>query len=263
MKVLVSLSGGMDSATLVGKALAEGHTVSVIHFQYGSKHNRMERKAAMSLLQHYKIGAIASVDLSRSGLTDSIRSHLLTNGGSIPEGHYQDETMKQTVVPGRNLIFASMAAAVAESQGIDQIWLGIHTGDHAIYPDCRPEFLRGLQDTVKASTEGRVAVEAPFLDLDKHRILEIGYEIRVPYDKTWTCYNPYPISCGKCGSCQERIEGFRKLGKVDPLRYAIDIDWSAGAVEESEPIVRSNELDDEALGNPMSMAAPKKKFKKR
>jgi len=143
----------------------------------------------------------------------------LLTGGDIPEGHYEDESMSRTVVPGRNIIFASILTGVAWSLGAEEVWLGIHQGDHAIYPDCRPEFYRAMNEAVTLGTDGKVVLKAPFLDTNKTGILRRGLFLNVPYGYTRTCYKEQEIACGKCGSCQERLEAFAECGLTDPVEY--------------------------------------------
>lgn len=215
-KALVSLSGGMDSATLLGVMVDEVQDVTAVSFHYGAKHGVYELEAARQLANHYHVNHF-EVDMRQAfGWTDS---NLMKSGGVIPEGHYAADNMKQTVVPGRNLIFASILASIAESRKIDSIALAVHSGDHAIYPDCRPEFVSALAKVVEASTEGRVAVLAPFMDMDKTDILHEGFKRMVPYFMTRTCYKDQRLSCGKCGSCNERLEAWNNVDRPDPIRY--------------------------------------------
>lgn len=223
-KIVLGLSGGMDSATLLGYFVDNGYQVHGCQFYYGSKHGEFERKAAQALVAHYNTILPDSVVMHEFDLTGAFAgftSNLLKTGGEIPEGHYESENMKLTVVPGRNLIFASIMAGLAESIGAEAIALGVHSGDHAIYPDCRPEFILALERTVGVSSAGEVTVFAPFLRDNKTSILEKGYQydIPVPYELTRTCYKEQEHSCGKCGSCQERLEAFSNINKVDPIRY--------------------------------------------
>jgi 7-cyano-7-deazaguanine synthase len=213
-KVVVSLSGGLDSATLLATAIAEGNEVQAVGFLYGSNHNRWEIQSATKLAEHYKI-PFELIDVQRVFM--GFKSNLL--GGTIPEGHYEDESMKLTVVPGRNIIFASILAGYACSQEIEEVWLGIHAGDHAIYPDCRPDFYNNMARAVHAGTDGGVKLESPFLFLTKEHIVKRGLELGVPYELTRTCYKSQQLACGKCGSCVERLEAFEKNGVIDPIEY--------------------------------------------
>lgn len=217
MKILLSLSGGMDSTTLLGHLLAQGHEVICVGFYYGSKHNKHENSCAIEVAEHYGV-VLKWIDLSE--VMRSFKSNLLMSGGEIPEGHYSDKTMSATVVPFRNGIFLSILAGLAESEGCDSIAVGIHQGDHAIYPDCRLEFFTYMSCAIKSGTDGKVDMIAPFLHLDKTGILKIGFDIDVPYNLTRTCYKDQPISCGKCGSCVERLEAFSNLQTIDPITYA-------------------------------------------
>lgn len=218
MKAIVSLSGGMDSTTVLAECLAqEREVVSLVSFEYGSKHNKYENQAALNIANHYSLG-IRHINLSE--ITSSgFKSNLLLSGGDIPEGHYESESMSQTVVPGRNLIFDSILCGLAWSLGAEEIWIGIHGGDHAIYPDCRPTFFHAMNTAILAGTDEKCRLVAPFLYGNKTSIIQRGMEICVPYELTRTCYKDQPIACGKCGSCQERLEAFAAVGVEDPVQY--------------------------------------------
>jgi len=219
-KIVISVSGGMDSSTLLGKYLYEGFEVYPVSFTYGSKHNKYENEACKRVCEYYGFKNVPLINLDFMG--QLFESNLLSKGGDIPEGHYTEKTMTKTVVPGRNLIFASIVAGYAESIGASYIGLGVHAGDHAIYPDCRPEFIENLNNTILTSSEGKVTVSAPFLYMTKEDILVIGYglgEYQVPYELTRTCYKDQEKSCGVCGSCVERLEGFKHIGVEDPIEY--------------------------------------------
>lgn len=213
---LVSLSGGLDSAVTLAKALDECEEVKVVNFVYGSKHNSYEDAAAFKLTCHYKVERFR-IDLC--GVMQHFKSNLLKSGEAIPEGHYEAESMRQTVVPGRNLIFTSILAGLAESLGCQFLYLGVHAGDHFIYPDCRPHWVTAVRQALALQSEGRVALQAPFLHEDKSKIVERGFQLDVPFHLTRTCYKDQEVACGKCGSCQERLAAFAKLGQVDPLEY--------------------------------------------
>jgi 7-cyano-7-deazaguanine synthase len=224
-KVVIGLSGGMDSTTLLGFLLEQGFSVHCISFTYGSKHNKYEQVAVKNIIEYYLRGGF-KVTFSHIDLFEQfylIKSNLLLSGGDIPEGHYNEPTMKLTVVPGRNLIISSFLAAIAESTNAQSIALGVHSGDHFIYPDCRPEFINSLQQTLFYSTEGKVKIITPFTELNKADILKIGYSLKtiIPYHLTRTCYKDQEISCGKCGSCVERLEAFSLINKKDPINYEV------------------------------------------
>lgn len=215
-EAVVALSGGMDSATVLGWLIAEGFAVTAVGFIYGSKHNPYEQACARTLAEHYK------VDFRTFNLTSimgGFNSNLLKSGGDIPEGHYEDESMSLTVVPGRNMIFATILAGLADSIGAQLVALGIHQGDHAIYPDCRTEFFKAMDSAIYLGTGAKVQLTAPFLETDKKGILTWGLKHDVPYHLTRTCYKDQVLPCGVCGSCQERLEAFEKIGEKDPIEY--------------------------------------------
>ena len=217
---VVSFSGGMDSATLLMYAarLFTPKGILAVGFTYGSKHNVHEARAASEFAERLGVSHRV-IDLSAAfALT---KSDLLKSGGVVPEGHYEEESMRATVVPGRNLIFASILAGIAESVGAGQVLLGVHAGDHHIYPDCRADFIAALRQSVHLSSGGKIRVEAPWQTKDKAGILVAGYRMDAafPYRLTRTCYKDQEIACGKCGSCQERLEAFQIIGKEDPLEY--------------------------------------------
>ena len=216
--MVVSLSGGMDSATVLWYALQQTQTrnIRAVCFQYGSKHNPFELLAARA---RSKEARVELLELSVPSLFCRGSSALLQEGGVIPEGHYTDASMSQTVVPGRNLIFTSILAGLCEAWGGGMVALGIHQGDHAIYPDCRLEFFDSANRTVQLSSDGGVSLVAPFLATNKGGILRRGLMWGVPYHLTRTCYKAQALACGKCGSCVERLEAFASCGVSDPVPY--------------------------------------------
>ena len=242
---VVSLSGGMDSSTLLLRALKEYDTVTGISFDYGQKH-RVELERAQQLVDYlnenckesdcYGGCKINYRQIKLDGLAELLDSALVQGGDDVPEGHYENENMKETVVPNRNKIFASITQAVAlsianrEEETCD-IALGIHAGDHAVYPDCRQEF-RDADD--KAFREGnwdadRVGYFTPYLKGNKFTILqdgevlcdELGIDFDEVYKRTNTSYKPYPSgnSDYKSASSVERIEAFIAIGRKDPVQY--------------------------------------------
>jgi 7-cyano-7-deazaguanine synthase len=234
---VVSLSGGMDSSTLLLRALKEYDTVTGISFDYGQKH-RVELERAQSLI-HYLADNGHRVNyrqIQLKGLVDLLDSALVEGGDEVPEGHYQNDNMKETVVPNRNKMFASIVQAVAlsvanKTEQTCDIALGIHAGDHAIYPDCRQEFRDADDHAFRMGNwdHERVGYFTPYLETDKFGILkdgevlceELGLDFDEVYRRTNTSYKPYPNgnSDYKSASSVERIEAFIALGRPDPVQY--------------------------------------------
>jgi len=243
---VVSLSGGMDSSTLLLKCLENFETVTALSFDYGQKH-RVELKRARALVDYLKAQGhnVTYEVIKLDGLTQLLDSALVEGGDEVPEGHYAEENMKATVVPNRNKIFASITQAVALSvanrtEENTVIALGIHAGDHAIYPDCRQEF-RDADDAAfrLGNWEAeRVGYYTPYLEGDKFTILQDGerlcdalnIDFDAVYARTNTSYKPTPEGWSdyKSASSVERIEAFIKLGRPDPVQYADEsgpVDW--------------------------------------
>lgn len=220
-KIVIALSGGIDSATMLASLLEEEWEVFCCSFYYGSKHGKYEFKAAEEIVKFYQQQGhkIHHLKFDLTEIFKNIQSSLLLSGGEIPEGHYNDVSMKQTVVPGRNTIFASIMMGIAESNEAKYIALGVHQGDHFIYPDCRDEYVDALDTLVETATENKVGVLCPFSDATKQDIIEYAIIHRVPIHLTRTCYKDQELSCGKCGSCVERLEAFEKLNHKDPIKY--------------------------------------------
>jgi len=217
-KVVLSLSGGMDSATLFGYFKSFGYDVYPVIFNYGSKHNKHEIKCAHELCEFY---GSKPVEIALPYINELFKSNLLSSGDKIPEGHYEDVTMDQTVVPGRNIIFISNMIGYAWSVGASKVAIGAHSGDHHIYADCREIFINAMDVAVRLGSDNKVQLTAPFINMNKGDIVRLGYSFltKVPYEKTRTCYCADEISCGKCGSCTERLEAFSVNNLVDPIEY--------------------------------------------
>jgi len=215
-KAVLALSGGMDSTTVLAWLAAQGYEVECFGFNYGSKHNPYELSGAERIAKHYKV-PFTELNL-REGF-QFMTSNLMAGQGEIPEGHYEDKSMEQTVVPGRNIIFLSYLAGLAWSREAQHIAIGIHQGDHAIYADCRKSFFDKMNDAIVEGTDGRVGILAPFVNGDKGDIVSYGLEASVPYHLTRTCYKAQRVSCGKCGSCRERLEAFEANRAKDPIPY--------------------------------------------
>lgn len=146
-------------------------------------------------------------------------SALLRSGGEIPEGHYEADNMKQTVVPFRNAVFLSVACGFAESVGADALVIGAHGGDHAIYPDCREEFMAAMGEAMRLGTYAGVRLLRPFIALSKGGIAAEGDRLGVDFSRTWSCYKGGAWHCGRCGTCVERREAFLEAGVADPTDY--------------------------------------------
>ncbi|QDP57874.1 MAG: putative 7-cyano-7-deazaguanine synthase [Prokaryotic dsDNA virus sp.] len=211
-KAVVILSGGMDSTTLLYQ-INKTHDTYAISFDYNQKHKK-ELEAAKATCE--QLGIKHKV-LDVSLLNEVAPSALTRDDIDVPEGHYEQDNMKQTVVPNRNMVFVSLATSYAISIGAKQLFYGAHAGDHAIYPDCRKEFVDELRNAVKLCDWSEVELSAPFVDIDKGDIAIKGKELEVDYSLTWTCYKGQDKPCGKCGACVERAEAFEKAGMKDPL----------------------------------------------
>jgi len=214
-KVVVIFSGGMDSFTVLHRALKDGKEVYALTFDYGQKHVKeiaCASKVCQQLGVAHKVIDISSINqlLAGSSLTDDI---------DIPEGHYEAESMKSTVVPNRNMILLSLAVGYAVSVEAAQVYYGAHSGDHAIYPDCRPEFVMKMNEVCQIANYQAVEIFSPYLTNSKSDILTDGLKMGLRYDDTWTCYNGRAQACGKCGACQERLEAFADNKVTDPLAY--------------------------------------------
>lgn len=214
-KVVVIYSGGMDSFTVLNRALKDGKEVFALSFDYGQRHVKELECASTvctSLNIAHKVIDISSINqlLAGSSLTDDI---------DIPEGHYEAENMKSTIVPNRNMILLSLAVGYAVSVGASQVYYGAHSGDHAIYPDCRPEFVQKMNDVCQIANYESVEIFSPYLTVNKTAILADGLSMGLNYSDTWTCYNGREKACGKCGSCQERLEAFSDNKVTDPIEY--------------------------------------------
>ena len=211
MKAVLVYSGGLDSTTLLYEY--KDSIALAVSFDYGSKHNKRELEYAA--LNCKRLG-IRHLVIPLEFMGKYFKSDLLIGGGDIPEGSYADENMKSTVVPFRNGIMLSISAGLAESYELDAIMLANHSGDHAIYPDCRPEFIEGMAAAVEAGTYNGVKVVSPYCNMTKREIALRGRELGVDYSLTYSCYKGGEKHCGKCGTCVERKEA---LDGFDPTEY--------------------------------------------
>jgi 7-cyano-7-deazaguanine synthase len=229
MKTIVVLSGGMDSTTLLYNVLKDADDnrhVGAISFDYGQRHKIELKKAAKTCTKlniDHKVIDITS-------LNSIIKGSALTDDIDVPEGHYKDASMKLTVVPNRNAIMANIAIGYAVSLNFDRVALGVHAGDHAIYPDCRPLFIKALNVLADVANYKPIEIFAPYLNLSKGEIVKRGLDLNVDFGLTHTCYNGKEVACGKCGSCVERVLSFDENDLVDPIEYEMGwektLDWA-------------------------------------
>ncbi|WP_323750062.1 7-cyano-7-deazaguanine synthase QueC [Marinobacter sp.] len=213
--VVVIYSGGMDSFTLLHLARAQGLNVHALSFNYGQRHVR-ELEAARAVCE---AEGIPHKVIDIRAMSEVMSGSALTADIDVPEGHYEEDSMKATVVPNRNMILLALATGYAVTVNAQAVWYGAHGGDHAIYPDCRPEFVEKMDAVCRVANYESVAVKAPFMSMDKGEILAEGLKLGLDYGQTWTCYNGREQACGQCGSCVERLEAFASHGLEDPLAY--------------------------------------------
>jgi 7-cyano-7-deazaguanine synthase len=216
MKVCVLLSGGMDSVAAFYEVLGKHDVVAALSFDYGSKHNAKEIPFAKL---HADRNGVTHHVISLDFMNTLFKSTLLQSGGEIPEGHYAEANMKQTVVPFRNGIMLAIAAGYAESVEADGLVIAAHSGDHAIYPDCREPFMQAMATAMEQGTYAKIQLLRPFIGTDKTGIARRGVALGIDFAETWSCYKGHEIQCGVCGTCVERREAFILAGLPDPTVY--------------------------------------------
>ena len=217
MQVVVLCSGGMDSVTALHWAHRHHEIAAVLSFNYGAKHNHREIPFAA---EHAHALGVSHQVIALDFVNRFFASTLLQSGGKIPDGHYEAATMKQTVVPFRNGILLAIAAGFAESRGAEGLVIAAHGGDHAIYPDCREDFMRAMGEAMSQGTYTGMVLLRPFIGLNKAQIAAEGARLGLDYARTWSCYKGGEIHCGRCGTCVERREAFLVAGLPDPTVYA-------------------------------------------
>ena len=210
----IIVSGGMDSITLLYDKKDE--IALGISFDYGSNHNAREIPFAK---MHCERLGIKHIVINLGFMHQYFKSSLLEGADAIPEGNYADENMKSTVVPFRNGIMLSIAIGIAESNNLKKVFIANHGGDHTIYPDCRPEFIKAIDEAATAGTYVKVRIEAPYTNITKTDIARKGAELGINYAETWSCYKGGEKHCGKCGTCVERKEALELAGITDPTEY--------------------------------------------
>lgn len=209
-------SGGMDSTVLLADLLQQEKTVQAISFDYGSKHNKRELAMAAAFCREQEVvHRIVRLPF----VNELFSSSLLQSGEEVPDGSYMESTMKSTVVPFRNGIMLSIAAGFAESMGAREVYLASHSGDHFIYPDCRPEFNKTFSEAVSVGTDRQVSLVFPYSSMDKREIGDLGRRLGLDFSKTWTCYKGGEVHCGTCGACDERKYALRSDAGLDPTVY--------------------------------------------
>ena len=213
------VSGGMDSVTLAHMLSSEGYGLHLISVDYGQRHRKeihYARRCAGRLGARFDVVDISGVGrlLSGSALTDDV---------DVPHGHYAASNMAVTVVPNRNAIMLSIAYGVAVARGAALVAAAVHAGDHYVYPDCRPGFVEAFEKMQREAVEGFgdefLHLYTPFIRKTKAEIVELGAELAVPYEDTWSCYEGGDVHCGLCGTCNERREAFKLAGVPDPTEY--------------------------------------------
>lgn len=217
-KVAVIFSGGMDSATLLTMLVKAGHDVTAISFDYGQRHS-VELGYARTLASDLKVKHHV-VPMSWFG--SFVPTSALTGDVDVPEGHYGAESMKATVVPNRNMVMLSIAASIAIAKQCAELYYGAHPGDHAVYPDCRPEFVDAMKQAIAVCDWSELRLRAPFVEegMDKTAVACLGRTLNVDWTQTWSCYKGGEVHCGNCGTCVERREALAHVG--DPTIYSKD-----------------------------------------
>lgn len=211
---VIIVSGGMDSITLLYERKDE--IALGISFDYGSNHNA--REIPFARLHCERLG-IRHLVINLSFMHQYFKSSLLAGADEIPEGSYDDDNMKSTVVPFRNGIMLSIAVGIAESEGLTKVFIANHGGDHAIYPDCREEFIEAIDAASQVGTYEHVRILAPYTNITKTDIALRGKQLGIDYSETWSCYKGREVHCGKCGTCVERKQALREAGVEDTTQY--------------------------------------------
>lgn len=216
MKVAVLLSGGLDSTTALHWAHHHHEVVCALSFDYGSNHARHE--LACARWQAESLG-IPYHEIDLRSISAHLQSALLSGADAIPTADYAEDNLKQTVVPFRNGIFLAIAAGIAESNGAEGIVIAAHGGDHALYPDCREDFMAAMASAISLGTYAELQILRPFIAADKAEITAAGAELGVDFAHTYSCYCGREKHCGQCATCRERREAFAAAGVEDPTQY--------------------------------------------
>lgn len=223
-KCVLCFSGGLDSTVLLYKLLKEGYDVHCLSVYYGQRHEK-ELESARLITSNLGIwNNFHEVNFRRTGIQTLLKGSSQTSDYIlVPEGHYTDDSMRATVVPNRNMILLSLATAWAISLKAVVVVYAAHTGDHTIYPDCRPEFIEAMEEAICLCDESEPILRTPFSSMTKADIVKLGVGLGVPFEKTYSCYKGGEKHCGRCGTCVERIEAFTLAKVPDPTQYECGI----------------------------------------
>ncbi|MDQ8206673.1 7-cyano-7-deazaguanine synthase QueC [Coraliomargarita sp. SDUM461003] len=217
MKTILVHSGGMDSTVLLYHLLDAGVEVRALSIDYGQRHKKeldLAKSVCEKLGVEHRIADLTALAPLLAG------SSLTSDDIEVPDGHYAEGNMKVTVVPNRNMILLAVATGWAISTKSDTVSYAAHSGDHAIYPDCREEFAAGMDHVMQLADWQVVKLDRPFVAMTKADVAKRGAELGVPFDETWSCYKGLDLHCGRCGTCVERREAFHLAGVIDPTPYA-------------------------------------------
>jgi len=215
-KVVVLLSGGIDSTTAFYDASKSYRLCAALSFDYGSRHNHRELPFAKL---HCRRNEVEHRIVNLGFVGEHFKSSLLKSGEPVPDHDYDEKSMRSTVVPFRNGIMLSIAAGFAASCGAEGIVIAAHGGDHAIYPDCREAFMAPMARAIEAGTYEKIGLLRPFINHSKADIVRRGAELGIDFAETWSCYKGGETHCGVCGTCRERKKGFQSAGVEDPTLY--------------------------------------------
>lgn len=217
-KVVLIYSGGLDSTVMLYDLKAQGDDVKALSIDYGQRHKK-EIEAAK---YHCRKLDIEHQIADMTGITHLLAGSSQTSADlEVPDGHYAEESMKLTVVPNRNMIMLSVAIGWAISQKADSVAYAAHSGDHAIYPDCRPEFAEAIDRVTQLADWHQISLLRPFVALTKSDLVTRGHDLGVEFGLTWSCYKGGQIHCGTCGTCVERREAFALARITDPTPYGL------------------------------------------
>ncbi|MBO7606072.1 MAG: 7-cyano-7-deazaguanine synthase QueC [Paludibacteraceae bacterium] len=211
---ILILSGGMDSTTMLYDY--KDDIALAVSFHYGSNHN--DKEIPFARYHCEKLG-IKHITIPLAFMKQYFRSSLLEGSEAIPEGNYDDENMKSTVVPFRNGIMLAIVAGLAETYGLKHVMMANHGGDHTIYPDCRPAFVEAMSAAIAAGTYEGITLKTPYTNITKGEIARKGKALGIDYTQTWSCYKGGEVHCGKCGTCRERKEALAAAGIEDLTPY--------------------------------------------